>query len=88
MKILLQLLFILFFFSIMIGIPAISDRSHISKFMENQGYSDVQIGKYSFFGCGRDDFYRNEFTAINPVGNKVNGYICEGIFKGKTIRID
>lgn len=71
-----------------IVIPMNSDRSSLIPFLENQGYKDVSISGYSFFGCGNNDFYRNKFSAINPSGNKIEGIVCEGLFfKAKTIRL-
>lgn len=85
-------LYILFFscaITFGIIIPASMDRSDkITSFLIKQGYTNVQAGSYSYFGCGRDDYFRNSFKATNPNGIEVEGYLCEGLFKGKTIRLD
>lgn len=42
----------------------------------------------SFFGCGKEDVYRTKFSAVNEKGEKVDGIVCKGIFKGSTIRYE
>lgn len=53
------------------------------------GYTDIQITGYSFFSCGKDDFYQTGFIAKGPTGMRVEGAVCEGFwFKNSTIRFD
>jgi hypothetical protein len=53
------------------------------------GFKDVKIVGPAFFGCGREDAYRIEFTAVSVAGHKVSGLICGGLmFKGWTVRLD
>lgn len=54
--------------------------------LENQGFTDIQIGEYKFGACGEDDYYSTGFTATNPIGNRVSGVVCCGTFKGCTVR--
>lgn len=55
--------------------------------LDASGYSHVTIGDYAWIGCGRgDDGYRHHFTAMNPVGKPVKGYVCCGWGKGCTVR--
>lgn len=54
--------------------------------LENQGYTNVKAGGYSFFGCGSNDLWHTKFTATSPAGKEINGIVCEGVFKGATIR--
>jgi len=42
----------------------------------------------SIFGCGKEDMYRTKFSAVNEKGEKVDGIVCKGIFKGSTIRYE
>jgi len=56
--------------------------------LENQGYRNVTLTGYKFLKCSDDDIFHTGFTAIAPTGFEVHGTVCEGIFKGKTIRID
>lgn len=41
-----------------------------------------------FWNCGRDDsaLYSAGFTALNPVGRRVTGVVCCGLWKGCTVR--
>ncbi|MBB5277764.1 hypothetical protein HNR26_003853 [Rhizobium rosettiformans] len=56
--------------------------------LEAQGLKDVKIGSYSFFGCGRDDTFASNFSAIGANGKPVTGTVCQGLFKGTTVRFD
>lgn len=54
--------------------------------IESQGFTDIKIGDYAWFGCGRDDTYQSHFTAKNSNGKSVSGIVCCGILKGCTVR--
>jgi hypothetical protein len=55
--------------------------------LDNAGYSDIQVGGYDFFMCGKDDDFATKFTARNPAGRLVSGAVCSSWFgKGATIR--
>lgn len=54
--------------------------------LEKGGYSNITIGDYDWFSCGKDDYFSNEFEAVNYLGQKVQGTVCCGILKGCTIR--
>lgn len=54
--------------------------------LESAGYSDIQIGGYSFFACGQDDHFSTKFVAKNPAGQEVSGTVCCGWLKSCTIR--
>lgn len=51
--------------------------------------TDVQIkDKLAWFSCGKGDLFQTPFTATNAKGQKVDGVVCKGLFKGSTIRFD
>lgn len=51
------------------------------------GFSNVEIGEdHAFFECGSGDMSSMSFTADNPRGDRVNGTVCCGWFKGCTVR--
>jgi hypothetical protein len=53
------------------------------------GYHPIKVGGYAWFGCGEDDFYHTKFEAYNSDSTRiVKGQVCQGLLKGKTIRID
>lgn len=59
------------------------------KTLQSAGYSNIKIGGYSLWSCGKDDGASNTFTAMNPQGKVVSGVVCCGgplSFKGCTIR--
>lgn len=56
------------------------------KALTNQGFTDVDIGSYAFFGCSESDVYSNHFTATNTAGKPVEGLVCCGLMKACTVR--
>jgi hypothetical protein len=52
------------------------------------GYTDVKIEGYAFFGCDEKDVFRTQFKAVAASGKLVSGTVCSGWFKGATIRFD
>jgi hypothetical protein len=49
---------------------------------------DVRITGFALFGCGQEDTFKSKFTAKGSDGTPVSGTVCQGIFKGTTIRFD
>ena len=58
------------------------------RFLENQGYSEIKMTGYKFWGCGNGDIFKESFIAINGNGKEVSGIVCWGLFKGKTPRFN
>lgn len=56
--------------------------------LEAQGMTDVKIEGYAWFGCGKDDTYASYFAATGANGVQVTGTVCQGLFKGTTVRFD
>lgn len=62
--------------------------SQLAKVLEDQNYTNIVIHGYSYFGCGQD-VYSYSFTATRlDNGRTVNGYLCSGIMKGYTTRLE
>lgn len=55
--------------------------------IEAYGMTNVEIGGYAFFGCGKDDF-SSSFKATGVNGKPVSGVVCSGLLKGVTVRFD
>ena len=64
------------------------DPKSASRALEAQGMKEVNIEGYSFFGCGRDDEFASNFSATGANGVKITGTVCQGWFKGTTVRFD
>jgi len=70
------------------------DKSMALRAMEKQGYNDVRVVDYHWFmvgfrGCSGHDAAKFDVVAKNPVGKKVECFVCVGWpFKGATIRTD
>lgn len=56
--------------------------------LEAQGMTNIKIGGYTFFGCDEKDAFRSSFTATGTNGSLVEGSVCQGFFKGTTVRFD
>lgn len=79
---------VLLIFVIMVSLGGCTDKDKSTSILESQGYTQIQAGGYSLFGCGEADVWRTKFTAKSPNGTIVDGVVCEGIFKGATVRFN
>lgn len=74
---------------IVAGLAACTQPNNAQSLLESQGYTDVRITGYNWFGCSDDDTYHTGFEAKSPTGKPISGTVCAGlIFKGATIRFD
>ena len=77
----------LFLSILLISFASCTNPEKASEALTKSGYSDIETGGYGWLACGRDDQYSTKFTATNPVGMRVSGTVCAGLFfKGATIR--
>jgi hypothetical protein len=54
--------------------------------LSKQGYENITITGYDFFGCGKDDSVHTGFIAYKD-GNRIEGVVCSSLFtKASTIR--
>lgn len=53
-----------------------------------QGYENIEVTGWDMFGCGEDDTFQTGFQADGPNGQRVDGVVCSGIFKGATVRVN
>jgi hypothetical protein len=66
-----------------------TNKGGAEKVLKQSGYHPIEVGGYGFFDCSDDDTYRTRFKAYSPDSTMiVEGCVCEGLFKGKTIRLD
>lgn len=79
MKILLALILAL-------TLTACTDPDQVHSILSSQGYTEITVTGYEYFGCGQGDFYHTGFTAKSPNGTQVSGVVCSGILKGATVR--
>jgi hypothetical protein len=59
---------------------------NVEKILTEQGYTNIDLDGYDFFGCGQEDIYRTKFIATNSNNKTVEGTVCCGFFKKCTIR--
>lgn len=63
-----------------------TDANGTRKVLTQEGHTQIEIGGYGFFGCGKDDTFATTFSAVNAHGKRVRGVVCSGWMKGRTIR--
>jgi hypothetical protein len=55
--------------------------------LKDAGFHPIEVGGWNPFLCGEHDLFSTQFTAYSPDSTRiVRGVVCEGVFKGKTIR--
>ena len=62
--------------------------STATRALEAQGFSEITIDGFAWIGCGREDTFASNFSAKGANGAVVTGQVCQGLFKGTTIRLD
>ncbi len=64
-----------------------SDPKTARRVLEQDGYTEVKITGWQFFGCDKHDDFTTGFMAKNANGALVNGVVCSDLIgKGATIR--
>lgn len=65
-----------------------TNTSKAEEVLMKNGYTNIKMTGYSFFGCSDSDSFSDGFEAKSPNGSNVVGVVCSGMFKGATIRFD
>lgn len=53
------------------------------------GYHPIEVKGYGWFQCSEDDVFATRFKAWSADSSRVvTGCVCQGWFKGSTIRLD
>jgi hypothetical protein len=67
-----------------------TDEVSAKKALKDAGYKPpYTFTGYGFMDCSEDDVMATRFRAMSPDSTrKVSGCVCQGLFKGKTIRLD
>ena len=70
----------------LLGCTVPSDRAR--SVLSDAGFTEINLGGYSWLACGQDDTFSREFSAVGPSGKRVHGTLCCGfsVGKGCTIR--
>ena len=54
--------------------------------LDKSGFTDIKTTRWDF-GCGDNDAYSTGFVATNPIGKRVSGVVCCGMWtKACTVR--
>ena len=64
------------------------DAEGAQRVLEDQGYTRVEITGWRFWGCSKGDQFHTGFKALSPAKRPVSGVVCDGWFKGATVRFD
>ena len=59
-----------------------------TRVLQDQGYKNIEITGYRFYGCSDDDNFHTGFKAVTPAGVTVTGVACSGWLSGTHIKID
>jgi hypothetical protein len=51
------------------------------------GFTQVELGGNSWFGCSDKEGWTRTFEATGANGTRVKGAVCKGLLKGATVRI-
>lgn len=62
------------------------DTQGTTELLKKNGYTDIVIHGYEYFGCDKNDVFHTAFTAKNSNGVVIDGLVCKGFMKGSTIR--
>jgi hypothetical protein len=54
--------------------------------LQAQGFTEIELGGNSWFACDDKDTFTRTFKAKSIAGQRVEGAVCAGWFKGNTIR--
>lgn len=63
-----------------------SDEEGTRTLLKKNGYTDIAISGYEYFGCDKNEFFHTAFTAKNQNGVVIEGIVCKGFLKNSTIR--
>lgn len=80
--------FILLVFGGPILLSFFTDKEGTIKVLHQQGFTHINVQGRAWFSCSKDDVYQTSFTAISPTGETVEGAVCSGWFKNKTVRFN
>lgn len=69
-----------------LGLAGCTDPDATRVAAQKMGFTDVQAGGYSWFGCGDDYTFHTKFTAKNLRGWTVDGVACCGFLKGCSLK--
>lgn len=73
---------------ILIEPAACVDDAGTRRVLTQQGYTNIHITGFRWFGRSRGDVYSTGFEATSPNGNFISGYVTSGWWKGYTIRFN
>jgi len=66
-----------------------SRQPEVRRVLEVEGFTEIDLGGYEVFGCGKGDTVREGFVATAPSGERTAGTVCCGYWlKDCTVRID
>lgn len=68
-------------------VTACTRQDNATRILQEQGYTDIKITGYNWFGCSSDDSTHTGFIAKSATGATVEGTVCAGwVLKNSTIR--
>lgn len=71
-----------------VAISGCTDADSARRALENNGFTEIEITGWRWFGCDQKDAFHTGFRALNTNGRQIEGVVCSGWFKGSTVRYD
>ncbi len=75
------------FFFVVVDLHLIPRAKTARRILESLGYTQVRITGVNPLRCAEDDVFRTGFEAVSFAGKPVRGTVCQGWFKGATVRL-
>lgn len=70
-------------------IASCTNKKGATRAIIDAGYHPIEVGGYGWWDCSKGDKIQTRFKAYSADSSRiVTGCVCEGWFKGKTIRLD
>lgn len=84
----LKVLFACALVAIIFFLTGCTDNAKAEKVLRSQGYRDIHLTGYRYWGCSKDDSFHTGFRAVSASGAEATGVVCSDWFKGATVRFD
>lgn len=76
-------------FLILLSLFSCTNKSGAEKALRDSGFHPISIGGRGWFKCQEGEIFATKFEAFSPDSTRVvKGCVCQGLLKGKTIRLD
>lgn len=79
---------ILVLLGVVLSVSSCTQEDDALRILRSQGFHNIQITGFRFFGCDEKDTFHTGFVATSQSGQRLSGVVCSGFLKGSTVRFD